>query len=95
MPTWWRTNPARCALPGAQFRKLAKGALVKPTVGAWCWLVLAMAGCAPQPDMVATDNDNGRHIQLRSGQVFDIVLADDYDQTGCQWRDEHGHDDAA
>jgi predicted secreted protein len=44
--------------------------------------------------MVATDNDNGRHIQLRSGQVFDIVLADDYDQTGCQWRDEQGHNDA-
>jgi hypothetical protein len=64
------------------------------TLGASCWLVLAAAGCAPQPDVVATDHDNGRHIQLRSGQLFDVVLADDYDQTRCQWRDEHGYDDA-
>ncbi len=52
-------------------------------------LVLAGAdggGCAPQPDVIATDDDNGGHVQVRSGQLFDIVLADDYDQTGCQWR---------
>jgi hypothetical protein len=67
---------------------------LKLTLAAWCWLLLAVPGCAPQPDVVATDNDNGRHIQLRSGQLFDILLADDYDQTGCQWRDESGRDDA-
>lgn len=67
---------------------------LRPIFAAWCWLVLAVAGCAPQPDVVATDNDNGRHIQLRNGQLVDIVLADDYDQTGCQWRDELGYDDA-
>jgi hypothetical protein len=30
----------------------------------------------------------GRHIQLHSGQIFDIVLADDYETSKCQWRDE-------
>lgn len=49
---------------------------------------LLAAGCAPVPDVIATDSDNGGHIQLRVGQLFDIVLADDYDQTGCQWREE-------
>jgi hypothetical protein len=57
-------------------------------------LLLVIAACAPQPDVTATDHDNGGHIQLRSGQLFDIVLADDYDKTGCQWRDEQGYDDA-
>ncbi|MCV7365408.1 protease inhibitor I42 family protein [Mycolicibacterium neworleansense] len=51
-----------------------------------CWPVLMAGGCAPQPDVIATDNDNGGRVQVRSGQLFDIVLADDYDQTGCQWR---------
>jgi hypothetical protein len=59
----------------------------------YCLLLLALAACAPQPDVTATDHDNGGHIQLRSGQLFDIVVADDYDETGCQWRDEQGHDD--
>jgi hypothetical protein len=36
-----------------------------------------VAGCAPQPDVTAEDSDNGRQIQLHSGQLFDIVLADD------------------
>ncbi|MFV8166476.1 protease inhibitor I42 family protein [Mycobacterium sp. 134] len=54
-----------------------------------CWLVLMAGGCAPQPDVIATDDDNGGQVQVRNGQLFDIVLADDYDQTGCQWRKEH------
>lgn len=54
-----------------------------------CCLVIMAAGCAPQPDVTATDDDNGGHVQLRSGQLFDIVLADDYDQSGCQWREDH------
>ncbi|MGV0779181.1 hypothetical protein [Mycolicibacterium sp. XJ775] len=53
-----------------------------------CWVVLIAGGCAPQPDVTATDDDNGGHVQLRTGQLFDIVLADDYDVTGCQWREE-------
>ncbi|MFV8142226.1 hypothetical protein ACNQR7_32065 [Mycolicibacterium senegalense] len=53
-----------------------------------CWLVLVVGGCAPQPDVVATDDDNGGHVQVRSGQLFDVVLADDYEETGCQWRQE-------
>jgi hypothetical protein len=57
---------------------------LKLTLAAWCWLLLAVPGCAPQPDVVATDNDNGRHIRLRSGELFDILLADDYDPAGCQ-----------
>jgi hypothetical protein len=60
----------------------------------YCLLLLVLAACAPQPDVTATDRDNGGHILLRSGQLFDIVLADDYDKTGCQWRDEQGYDDA-
>lgn len=62
------------------------------TLARLCWLALMVGivgGCAPQPDMTATDNDNNGHVQIRSGQLFDIVLADDYDQTRCQWRDEH------
>lgn len=65
---------------------------MRPTLARLCWLVLVaglLGGCAPQPDVTATDNDNGGHVQIGSGQLFDIVLADDYDQTGCQWRDEH------
>lgn len=50
---------------------------------------LLAAGCAPVPDVIATDNDNGGHVQLRTGQLFDVVLADDHDETGCQWREDH------
>ena len=52
--------------------------------------LLLLAGCAPQPDVTATESDNNHHVQLKGGDVFDIVLADDYATTGCQWRDpEH------
>ncbi|ORX18557.1 hypothetical protein AWC31_14775 [Mycolicibacterium wolinskyi] len=55
-----------------------------------CWLVLAIGGCgAAQPDVIATDKDNGGRVQVRSGQLLDIVLADDYDETRCQWRKDH------
>lgn len=53
------------------------------------WLMVLVVGCAPQPDVIATDDDNGGHVRVRGGQMFDIVLADDYDETGCQWREEH------
>jgi predicted secreted protein len=57
------------------------------------WLALT-AVSVPQPDLIATDAHNGGRMQLRSGQLFDIVLADDYDQTGCQWRDESSEADS-
>jgi predicted secreted protein len=53
------------------------------------WFAILVVGCASQPDVIATDEDNGGHVEVRSGQLFDIVLADDYDQTGCQWREDH------
>lgn len=54
-----------------------------------CGLALMTGGCAPQPDVMATDDDNGGQVHVLTGQLFDIVLADDYDQTFCQWREEH------
>ena len=54
-----------------------------------CSLALVTDGCAPQPDVMATDDDNGGQVHVLTGQLFDIVLADDYDQTSCQWREEH------
>ena len=51
-----------------------------------------MAGCTPQPDVTAKDSDNGRQIQLKPGQLFDIVLADDYKTSKCQWRDKQQYD---
>lgn len=77
-----------------QRRDANRRTLVKLRLSAILCLLLASAGCAPQPDVTATDHDNGGHILLRTGQLFDVVLADDYDNTGCQWRDEHGRDDA-
>jgi hypothetical protein len=43
-------------------------------------------------DVTANDSDNGRHIQINSGQIFDIVVADDYETSKCQWRDEETYD---
>ncbi len=56
--------------------------------------LLLVAGCSPEPDVTATESDNNHHVQLKRGDVFDIVLADDYATTGCQWRDL-GHRDPA
>ena len=49
--------------------------------------LLLVAGCSAEPDVTATESDNNHHVQLKHGDVFDIVLADDYATTGCQWRD--------
>jgi predicted secreted protein len=54
--------------------------------------LLLVAGCSAEPDVTATDSDNNHNIQLKSGDVFDIVLADDYATTGCQWHDLGHHD---
>lgn len=75
---------SRCALSPARLRSHVLPALVVVSCAA-----LVVAGCAPVPDAIATDNDNGGQVQLRTGQLFDIVLADDHDETGCQWREEH------
>lgn len=55
-------------------------------------LVLWMTGCSPEPDVTAHDSDNGGHISIDSGQLFDIVLADDYASSNCQWHDEEKYD---
>ncbi|OBA58403.1 hypothetical protein A5647_21265 [Mycobacterium sp. 1100029.7] len=47
-------------------------------------LVLVVAGCS-SPDVEAHDSDNGGHVAIDKGDVFDIVLADDYATTNCQW----------
>lgn len=58
-------------------------------VGAWLFLAanVFMSSCmAPRPDVIVTDDDAGGHVHARTGQLFDVVLADDYEDTGCQWR---------
>jgi predicted secreted protein len=64
-------------------------------------LLLLVAGCGSESlknfftgaaDVTANDSDNGRHIQLNKGQIFDIVLADDYETSKCQWRDDETYD---
>lgn len=73
----------------------------------WWGLVVVVlilcAGCAsraepaahrfqsPGADVTATDSDNAGHVQLRVGQILDIVLADDYETTHCQWHDQQGY----
>lgn len=54
--------------------------------------LLLVVGCTPRPDVTASDSDNGGHIQVRSGQILDIVLADDYARSHCQWYDEQEYD---
>lgn len=56
--------------------------------------LLLVAGCSPKADVTVHDSDNGRHIELTGGQLFDIVLADDYETSKCQWRDEQKYDTA-
>ena len=53
---------------------------------------LLMAGCSPQPDVTATQADNNHHVALKTGDLFDIVLSDDYPTTGCRWHDLGNHD---
>ncbi|OBH85038.1 MULTISPECIES: protease inhibitor I42 family protein [unclassified Mycobacterium] len=54
--------------------------------------LLWVAGCSPEPDVTASDSDNGGHISINNGQLFDIVLADDYVTSHCQWHDEEKYD---
>jgi hypothetical protein len=49
-----------------------------------------LSGCAPQPDVTATASDKGRSVAV--GELFDIVLPDDYDESMCQWHDKGGYD---
>lgn len=72
----------------------------------WWGLVAVLvvsAGCAsqaepaarhfqsPGADVTVTDSDNAGRVQLRVGQVLDIVLSDDYETTHCQWHDLQGY----
>lgn len=75
--------PSRIRDGGARRPRLA------PTVGVLIGATLVAAGCAPVPDVIVTDNDRGGRVHLRTGQLVNIVLADDYDETGCQWREYH------
>ncbi|CAM3409838.1 protease inhibitor I42 family protein [Mycobacterium intermedium] len=56
-----------------------------------CCLLL-VAGCSSARYVTVNDSDNGRHIELKSGQTLDIVLADDYETSHHQWRDEQTYD---
>lgn len=79
--------------PVTMWRENTSGAMPKNVPGLGvallCWMALVTGGCAPRPDVMATDDDNGGQVHVLTGQLFDIVLADDYDQTSCQWREEH------
>jgi hypothetical protein len=54
--------------------------------------LLLVVGCASKADVTANDSDNGRSIQLNRGQILDIVVADDFERSRCQWRDEQKYD---
>jgi predicted secreted protein len=53
---------------------------------------LSVVACSPQPDVTATQADNSHHVALKTGDLFDIVLSDDYPTTGCRWHDLGNHD---
>ncbi|WP_139272929.1 protease inhibitor I42 family protein [Mycobacterium paraffinicum] len=55
--------------------------------------LLLVAGCS-EPDVSAHDSDNGGHVTIHTGDIFDIVLADDYQTSHCQWREEGASDGA-
>jgi hypothetical protein len=50
--------------------------------------VVMLASCAPTPDVTATDADNGGHVEIRVGDVLDVLLADDYEKSKTQWSKE-------
>ncbi|MBV8347328.1 MAG: hypothetical protein JOZ49_07295, partial [Mycolicibacterium sp.] len=64
--------------------------LLMVVAGCWSNLRSELLGSA---DVTANDSDNGRHVQLSSGQVLDIVLADDYETSKCQWFMEENYDE--
>lgn len=43
-------------------------------------------------DVTVNDSANGRHIQISTGQVLDIVLSDDYETSHCHWHDDQRYD---
>ncbi|CQD02986.1 hypothetical protein BN1232_00299 [Mycobacterium lentiflavum] len=55
--------------------------------------LLLVTGCS-SPDVAAHDSDNGGHVTIHKGDIFDIVLTDDYPTSHCQWHEE-GSPDAA
>ncbi|MEM6109986.1 protease inhibitor I42 family protein [Mycobacterium sp. 050272] len=55
--------------------------------------LVLVAGCS-SPDAAAHDSDNGGHVTIRKGDIFDIVLTDDYPTSHCQWHEEGSPDTA-
>ncbi|MCV7163906.1 protease inhibitor I42 family protein [Mycobacterium stomatepiae] len=56
-------------------------------------VLLLVAGCS-ETNVTAHDSDNGRHVTIEKGDVFDIVLADNYPTSHCQWHEEGTPDTA-
>jgi predicted secreted protein len=56
--------------------------------------LLLVAECSTSPDVEAHDSDNGGHVTIHKGDIFDIVLADDYQTSHCQWHEEGSPDGA-
>ncbi|QNJ95775.1 hypothetical protein HZU40_17065 [Mycolicibacterium fluoranthenivorans] len=50
--------------------------------------VALFAGCGTGPDVTVTDADNGGHVTIDQGDILDVVLADDYEQSMAQWRED-------
>lgn len=54
--------------------------------------LLLAVGCSSGADVTAGDSDNGGHIELDTGDTFDIVIGDNYSTSNAQWHDEQHHD---
>ena len=54
--------------------------------------LVLLAGCTPTPDVTITDADNGGHAEIRVGDVVDVLLADDYEKSKAQLRDDQPFD---
>ncbi len=54
--------------------------------------LVLLAGCTPTPDVTITDADNGGHVEINVGDVVDILLADDYEKSKTQWREDGSFD---
>lgn len=63
-------------------------------IAMWSVCMTLATACSSQPDVTATDADDGGQVRVRQGQILDIVLPDDYATSNAQWRDEDTHDDS-
>lgn len=74
---WWRT-----------YRVVVR---VIWAISSLCLVVVA-SGCSSKSDVMAGESENGRHVQLSVGDIFDIVLPSDYEKSKCQWHDDQTND---